>query len=142
MTQSDDVRTRDRQRMLAGVLLAGGGLADAVSGVTDLDDDPYVVITKEGLYHLDLTGWLWAHLVTGILMVLGGVLLFSGRRWSIRFAAVVAVVGIGLHVLLLPFRPIWALMVIGLAVAALVLLRRCRRETPSEPVNSAGRFPR
>ncbi|MCW3813790.1 hypothetical protein ONA91_04880 [Micromonospora sp. DR5-3] len=142
MTQHDEARMRNRQRMLAAVLLAGGGLADAVSGITDLDDDPYVVITKEGLYHLDLTGWLWAHLVTGVLMVLGGVLLFSGRRWSVWFAALVAVLGVAMHVVLLPFRPVWALMVIGLAVAALVLVRRCRRQTPSDQVNSTGRSSR
>ncbi|MEV0805042.1 hypothetical protein [Micromonospora sp. NPDC050200] len=136
----DEAHMRDRQRMLAGVLLAGAGVLDAVAGVTDLDDDPYVVITQEGLYHLDLTGWLWAHVVTGVLMVLGGgILLIVGRRWSIRFVWAVAVVGIALQVSLLPFQPVWALMVIGLLMAALVLLRRCRRETPRDEVNSAGR---
>ena len=61
-----------RRPVLAGVLLAGAGLFDALSGLGDLDDDPYVVVTRSGLYHLDLTGWMWAHLVTGVVMVAGG----------------------------------------------------------------------
>ncbi|MFU8875314.1 hypothetical protein [Micromonospora sp. SL4-19] len=142
MTQPDEAQLPGRQRMLAGVLLAGAGLFDAISGVTDLSNDQYVVFTPEGIYHVDVvdvTGWMWAHMATGALMVLGGILLVSGRRWSIRFAAAVAVGGIGLHLILLPFHPVWAVLVIGLAVATLVLLVRCRRGTPRGEVNPTGR---
>lgn len=127
-----------RRPVLAGVLLAGAGLFDALSGLGDLDDDPYVVVTRSGLYHLDLTGWMWAHLVTGVVMVAGGVLAFSGRRWPVRLAGAAAVVGLGFHLLVLAFQPLSAVLVIGLAVAALRLLWQCRDDS-GERVISAGR---
>ncbi|NES15932.1 MULTISPECIES: hypothetical protein [unclassified Micromonospora] len=126
MTRHDDAGTRQRQRQLAGVLLAGAGLFDALAGIGDVDDDPYVVVTREGMFHLDVSGWMWAHLVTAVLMLSAGLLLFTGRRWSLRLAAAAAIVGIGVHLMVLPYQPLWALIVIGLAVAALRLLWRCR----------------
>lgn len=126
MARHDDAGTRHRQRQLAGVLLVGAGLFDAISGVGDVDDDPYVVVTREGVFHLDVTGWMWAHLVTAALMGVAGLLLLAGRRWSLRLAAAAAIVGIGLHLIVLPYQPLWALIVIGLAVAALRLLWRGR----------------
>ncbi|MEU8259631.1 hypothetical protein AB0C02_03275 [Micromonospora sp. NPDC048999] len=128
MTQHDEVHLRNRQRMLAGVLLAGGGLFDGLAGVSDLYDDKYVVESQEGLRHLDLSGWSWAHEGTGALMLVGGLLLlFTARPWSVWLARVAAVVGIVLHLVTLPFEPFWALVVIGLAVAALRLLWLSRR---------------
>ncbi|MGW5668381.1 DUF7144 family membrane protein [Micromonospora sp. NPDC003776] len=126
MTRHDDAGTRRRQRQLAGVLLVGAGLFDAVSGVGDVGDDPYVVVTREGIFHLDVTGWMWAHLVTAVLMGAAGLLLLARWRWSLRLAAAAAIVGIGLHLIVLPYQPLWALIVIGLAVAALRLLWRGR----------------
>ncbi|WP_319460614.1 hypothetical protein [Micromonospora sp. RTP1Z1] len=130
--------TPGRRPVLAGLLLAGAGLFDGLSGLGGLDHDPYVLFTRSGLYHLDLTGWMWAHLVTGVVMVAGGMLAFSGRRWPVRLAGAAAVVGLVFHLLVFAYEPIWALMVIGLAVAALRLLWQCRSES-GERVISAGR---
>ncbi|MEU2613901.1 hypothetical protein ABZ570_20290 [Micromonospora sp. NPDC007271] len=127
MTQHDETRLRCRRRRLAGALLAGSGLFDGLAGASDLDDDRYVVDGPEGLLHLDLTGWSWAHLGITVLVVLGGVLLFTTRPWSVRLAAVAAVATILLHLVMLPFEPGWAVISIGLAVAALRLLWLVRR---------------
>ncbi|MEU3454860.1 hypothetical protein ABZ671_14840 [Micromonospora sp. NPDC006766] len=146
MTQhdEDDARLRNRQRMLAGLLLAGGGLFDGLAGVSDLREDKYVVESQEGLHHLDLTGWSWAHEATGVLMVVAGILiLFTARPWSVRLAAVAAVAAIVLHLITFPFEPFWAVVVIGLAVAALRLLWLCRRPRRSaNAVSSADRSSR
>ncbi|SCE69412.1 hypothetical protein GA0074695_0367 [Micromonospora viridifaciens] len=141
MTRHDEARLRRRRRWLAGVLLAGAGFFDGLAGVSDLDNDKYVVQSEEGLLHLDLTGWSWAHQATGALMVLAGVLLFTARPWSVRLAVVAAVAGIVLHLILLPFEPVWAVIVIGLAVAPLRLLWLCRRRrgARADDVNPAGR---
>lgn len=124
MVQQDEIR--ERRRRLAALLLAGSGLYDCLSSIDDLNDDQFVLITREGLYRLDVSGWMWGQLVVGVLMVLAGILLLPGRRWMLRFAAVVAVGALALHVLLFPYRPVTALLVIGLSVGALRLLWRCR----------------
>ncbi|MEU5938983.1 hypothetical protein ABZ807_07290 [Micromonospora sp. NPDC047548] len=132
--------TPGRRPVLAGVLLTAAGFFDGLSGLGDLADDRYVVFTRDGLYHLDLTGWAWAHLATGLLLVVGGLLVLSGRRWSVRLAAAAAVVGIVFHLLVIAYEPLWALMVIGLATAVLWLLRRRPRpEDAGGEVSEAGR---
>ncbi|MFD2766242.1 DUF7144 family membrane protein [Micromonospora eburnea] len=140
MTRHDEVHLRDRQRRLAAILLVGAGFFDGLAGINTLNVDKYVVESRQGLLDLDLTGWSWAHEATGALMVVSGLLLFTARPWSIRLAAAAAVIGILLHLILLPFETIWAVIVIGLAVAVLRLLWLCRRRpTPADDVSSAGR---
>ncbi len=140
MTQHDEAHLSSRRRRLAAVLLAGAGLFDGLAGVSDLYDDKYVVEGQEGLLHLDLTGWSWAHEATGALMVVAGALLFTGRPWSVWFAGAAAVAGIVLHLITFPYEPIWAVIVIGLALAALRLLWLCwRHGARSDAVSPAGR---
>jgi hypothetical protein len=55
VTWRDGAHTRHRQRILAAVLLAGTGVFDTIEGLSDVDDDPYVVENAEGLLRLDIT---------------------------------------------------------------------------------------
>ncbi|MFE9689884.1 hypothetical protein [Micromonospora sp. NPDC005806] len=139
MTTQDDAGRRNRQRMLAAVLLTGAGLFDALAGVSDVYDDPYVVLTREGMFRLDVSGWMWAHLGAAVLMVAAGPLLLTGRRWSHGLAAVAAIVGIAIHLVVLPYQPLWALLVLGLAVAALRLLWHARPRARSDEVSASRR---
>ncbi|MEV0153370.1 hypothetical protein AB0H57_06455 [Micromonospora sp. NPDC050686] len=138
MTGHEEAELRKRRLMLAGLLLAGAGLFDALAATDDFHGDPYVVVTSEGVFHLDVTGWVWAHLVTAALVLTAGLLLFTGRHWALRLAAAAAVANIALHVVVLPYRPLWALMVIGLAVGALRLLWHCRSRAAPDEVTSTG----
>ncbi|MFU8853208.1 hypothetical protein ACNAW0_19785 [Micromonospora sp. SL1-18] len=130
MTRHDEARLKHRQRLLAAVLLTAAGLFDGLAGSSDLDDDPYVVGDPGALLRLDMTGWVWAHLVLAVLMLVAGLLLFTTRPWPVRLAAVIAGASILVHVIMLPFETVWAAIVIGLAVAVLRLLWVCRRQGP------------
>ncbi|MBY8873516.1 hypothetical protein K7640_16900 [Micromonospora sp. PLK6-60] len=139
MTGYEGAELRKRRRRLAGLLLAGAGLFDALAAVGDVHGDPYVVVTQEGVFHVDVTGWVWAHLVAAVLMLTAGLLLFTGWAWAIRLAAVVAVADIAVHLIVLPYQPFWSLMVVGLAVGALRLLWHCRSRAAPDEVTPVGR---
>ncbi|SBT53421.1 DUF7144 family membrane protein [Micromonospora narathiwatensis] len=143
MTRHDEAHVKHRQRMLAAVLLAGIGVFDTLEGLSDVDDDPYVVENPEGLLRLDITGWTWAHVVSSILLAVAGLLLLTGRRWSVRLAALAALASLLIHLIMLPFEPVWSAIVIGMIVAALRLLWLSRRPPArAGEVRSADRLSR
>lgn len=109
---------------LAAALLAGAGLVDVLSGVSEVDVDPYLVVTDAGLHRLDLTGWIWLHLSAGTLVLLAALAVLTGRRWARLAGLGTAGVAVVVNLLLLPYQPLRALLVLGLYLAAVRLIVR------------------
>jgi len=67
-------------------------------------------------YHWNLSGWGWANLILGIVVVAAGICVLLGQAWA-RWAGVVLAVisGIG-SFMFLPFYPFWSILVIAVDV--------------------------
>ncbi|MFI9640330.1 hypothetical protein ACIG87_09700 [Micromonospora sp. NPDC051925] len=135
------VRQPDRSLSLAGGLMAGAGGLDVLAGISDLGDGvAYVSLHADGLVFYDLTSWAWLHLATGVLLVATGLVIAIGRRRWVTTALVIGVAAVVVHLFFAPYRPIEALIVAGLALAAVRLVVRHRRAgRPDAPVRPAGR---
>ncbi|MGK5444368.1 DUF7144 family membrane protein [Micromonospora sp. URMC 105] len=115
--------------LLAAGLLTTAGLLDVLSAQADTSGDPFVVTTRQGMYAVDITGWAWLHVAVGAAVVLAGLAVVTGRRGTTPVALGCATAGVVLDLLLFPYAPIRALLVVGLYVAAGRLLLRHRRAT-------------
>ncbi|WP_433167081.1 DUF7144 family membrane protein [Kribbella sp. CA-247076] len=76
--------------VFAGALLMVDGLVNVFQGLVALFADERLVMTPENLVVVDITGWGWTLLVSGLLLMLvgGGLLVAAG--WA-RIAAIVVV---------------------------------------------------
>ncbi|ASW57154.1 hypothetical protein [Plantactinospora sp. KBS50] len=119
-----------RRAMTAGIFLGSAGLLDILAGLAMLRSDPYFDVDAQGTHHLDLTGWTWLRLSVGLLVALCGLVTATQRRWILVLATVGAVASIGLNVLLFPFEPLVAVMVVALDLVALWLLTRKAHSRP------------
>ncbi|WP_433528855.1 DUF7144 family membrane protein [Micromonospora sp. CA-263727] len=119
-----DHGARHRGLLLAGVLLAGAGIFDAIAGIADLTTHQYVSLATGGIHEHDITGWAALHLVVGMLTAVAGALVPLGRRWSSWLGVAAATIFIALHLVYLMYHPIQAVIVVGLALAAVRLIRR------------------
>lgn len=128
---SGDVLRSERpgRPLLAAGLLTTAGLLDVLSAKADTSGDPFVVTTAEGMYVVDITGWAWLHVAVGAAVVLAGLAVVTGRRGTTTAALGCAAAGALLDLLLFPYAPVRALLVVGLYVAAGRLLLRHRRAT-------------
>ncbi|WFE63178.1 hypothetical protein [Micromonospora sp. WMMD714] len=135
------VRQRNRSLLLAGGLLLGAGAFDLLAGIGDVGSgDVYASLDADGLVFYDLTSWAWLHVASGVLLVVTGLAVTSGRRRWITAALVVGAVVVVVHLLFAPYHPIEALIVVGLTLAAARLVVRHRRaERRDPPVRTAGR---
>ncbi|MEU4717578.1 hypothetical protein AB0F73_28535 [Micromonospora purpureochromogenes] len=113
--------------LLAGALLTTSGLVDLLSSWANTTDDPFVVQTGRGMYLVDITGWAWLHVVIGAAVTLAGLAAATGRRGTASVALGCAVLGAAIDLLLFPYAPLRALLVVGLDGAVLWLLLRHRR---------------
>ncbi|KXK61826.1 hypothetical protein AWW66_11620 [Micromonospora rosaria] len=112
---------------LAGALLCGAAVIDVVVSLGDLTTNQYASLSREGVVLHDISGWLRAHLVVGVLLGLAGVVAPLGRIWSTWAALVAVALGVLADLVTGPFHPVQALMTTGLTLAAARLLVRYGR---------------
>lgn len=108
----------------AGILMLIVGALDFMQGLIALFDDEYFVVTEAGFLVLDLTGWGWAMLIWGTLLVLAGLGLISAQSWARWFAIVVVSLNFVAQLGFLGNSqyPLWSLTVIAINIVILYAL--------------------
>ncbi|MGW6917628.1 DUF7144 family membrane protein [Kitasatospora sp. NPDC054939] len=102
--------------VFAACLMVFGGTMAVFQGIGAIVNDDRYVITGNYVYSFDVTGWGWVHLILGLVIVVAGLMLFSGAMW----ARVVGVIAAGLSMianfLWIPYYPFWAIVLIAVDV--------------------------
>ena len=108
----------------AGILMLIIGSIDFFQGLVALFEDEYFVVTDAGLLVLDLTGWGWAMLIWGTLLVVAGFGLLSAQTWARWFAIVVVSLNVFAQLGFLGNSqyPLWALTALTLNIVVLYAL--------------------
>lgn len=118
---------------LAGTLMVLGGLWGVIVGLAALNN-PRFVITNPGTgyyYYWTNHGWGWVELILGIVVFAVGVCVFLGMAWARYLGAAVAVLAAIAHFMLIPYSPIWSIIMIAvdaLIIWALLAPRQVARE--------------
>jgi hypothetical protein len=106
----------------AAIMLMLIGFFDVLQGITALSDDKYFVVQSGELLVFDFTTWGWVLLGWGVLLIVGGFGLLSGRGWARWFGIVLAFVNAIAQIGFLAAYPIWSTIVIAMDVFVLFAL--------------------
>jgi hypothetical protein len=110
----------------AGIVILIVGAMDVLQGFVAILEDEYVVATREGLAILDVTGWGWATLIWGGLLILAGLGLLGGAGWARWLAIIgVAVNAVQQVAFLANFPqayPLWNILIVALNIVVLYAL--------------------
>lgn len=102
--------------VFASTIMIMVGIFQAFQGLAALLNDEFFVTVNDYTYELDLTTWGWIHLISGILVLIAGIALYSASA----IAGVVAIVLAGLSAVtnffFVPYYPLWSLLIIALAI--------------------------
>ena len=109
----------------AFVLIIVGGM-DMLQGLVAIIKDEYVVATAKGVAILDVTGWGWATLIWGVLLILAGLGLLNAAGWA-RWLAIIGVSlnAIGQIAFMANYPqayPLWNLLIVALNILVLYAL--------------------
>ena len=101
----------------AGIIMVMAGGWWMISGLVALFNSEFYVVTQKWILQFDVTTWGWVHLIIGLLVLLAGIGLFSGKVWA-RVVGVIIAVFMGLASFAwLPYYPVWAILYIAASVA-------------------------
>lgn len=117
----------------AGVVMLMMGAFHAFIGFVAIVEDEFFVTVPSGyVVAFDATTWGWIHLLLGVVVLLGGIAVLSGRVWGRVVGVVLAVFSAFANFLFVPYYPLWSLTIIALDILVIWALAT----TPVTPRNA------
>ena len=101
---------------VGATLMVLGGLWGVIVGLAALSTN-HVYWTNPGTnyyFHWTNHGWGWVELIIGCVVFAAGVSVFLGIPWARYFGAFVAVVAAIANFMLIPYSPVWAIVMIAI----------------------------
>ena len=80
------------------------------------------------IFSFDLTAWGWIHLLVGILLIVTGFAITTGRVWARSVGIGFAVLSMIANFMFLPYYPVWSLLIIAIDVFVIWALCAFTRE--------------
>jgi hypothetical protein len=105
--------------MFAGVILLTLGTFQALEGLAAILNDKVYVAGIDYAYSFDLTAWGWIHMTVGLIAVATGIGLLLEQGWARVVGLILAVLSALLNFMFIPYYPLWSLVVIAFAIAAI-----------------------
>jgi hypothetical protein len=100
----------------AGALMLTSALLTFLVGVFALAADDLVVSGPGYEYTVQITGWGWANILTGLVLAAAAIALFVGAQWSRALAIVVTGLAVVVTFLWMPYYPTGSIVLIALDV--------------------------
>ena len=108
------------------------GIFHAIAGFSAILKDDFYAVTPNYVFKFDSTSWGWIHLIVGIVVLFAGFGLFSGAVWARTIGVIMAMVSMIAAFAWLPYYPVWAIVIISLAVAVMWALTVHGRDVVEE----------
>ena len=99
-----------------------------IAGIVALANDEFYLVTDEYVFRYDVTQWGWVHLILGVLTILAGGALFTGKLWARIIGVALAFFGTLIAFAWLPYYPFWAILFIVAGVSVIWALTVHGRE--------------
>ena len=110
--------------IFAGVMMIMIGAFQTIAGLAAIIEDDLFVVGKDYIFSLDTTAWGWVHLILGIVIILAGIAIFSGKVWAGTLAIILAALSAIANFFYIPHYPFWAILIIALDVWVIWALTR------------------
>lgn len=131
----DDIRQESQEpsgfalgmTLVAAVLMMVGGLFDFFGGLAAILRGNFFVVLPNYAFSISVRGWGWLHLAAGIVLFVAGAALLTDQFWARVVGVVVAGLNAVLNFVMLPYYPVWAIVVIAVDVFIIVALCTPRR---------------
>lgn len=107
----------------AGIILIMLGTFHLMQGFVALTNDDYYLVDSSGLVvDMDYTAWGWVHLIGGVILIMAGVGVFSGKVWARVVGTLVALVSAIVNLAFLSAYPVQSILMIALCVVIIMAL--------------------
>jgi hypothetical protein len=115
----------------AAVMMMVIGVFQIIAGLTAIFKDDIFVFAGDYIFKFNVTAWGWIHLIGGIIVLLAGFYLLSGRLWAIIVGIVVASLSAIENFMSIPYYPVWSILIIAIDIVVIWALAVYGREGAS-----------
>jgi hypothetical protein len=102
--------------LFAAIMMIMSGAFQAIAGLVAVFKSEFYVATRNYLVEFDTTTWGSTHLLVGLVVLLTGFAIMSGRTWGRVVGIILAVLSALANFAIIPYYPFWALTVIALDI--------------------------
>ena len=117
--------------MLAGVLMILSGLFGFLAGLAMVLKHGFFVAPSGYAYYWTTRNWGWAELILGAVVFLAGVCVMLGMTWARVVGVFLATLSAIGSFMVLPWYPVWSIIVIAVDIFIIWALIADRRRTPA-----------
>ena len=114
--------------LFAATMMVVIGVFHVVQGLVALFQNQIYVTGVRYVFSFDLTAWGWIHLLVGILLIVTGFAITTGRVWARSVGIGFAVLSMIANFMFLPYYPAWSLLIIAIDVFVIWALCAFTRE--------------
>ena len=114
--------------LFAGAIMVTLGIMAILAGIAAIVHDNVYVNLQGYVFSLDLTAWGWIHLILGVLILVTGGGVLTGKPWALAMGIMLASLNLLANFLFLPYSPWWSLMLAALDIAVIWALATYRPE--------------
>ncbi len=112
----------------AGFMMIVLGIFQAIAGLTGLLNSTYFVKLQSHLLVFNYTQWGWIHLLFGILVIVTGTNLFTGKTWARVVATILVTLNLVAQFAFVSVYPIWSIIMMVVDVLIIYALTVHGRE--------------
>jgi hypothetical protein len=105
--------------VFAGAMMIMGGIFQFIQGLAAIFEDDFFVITRAYAFDLDVSTWGWVHLVTGAVVFLAGLYVFTGNLAARMVGIAIALISAIINFFYIPYYPVWALIIIAIDIGVI-----------------------
>ncbi len=102
--------------VFASIMLVMAGMFGIIDGLVALINDEVYLVTKDSVVAFDFTTWGWIHLILGIIVLIAGFAVMSGRLWARIVGVFVAMLSAVSQIAFITAFPLWSVVIIGIDV--------------------------
>ena len=110
--------------VFAAVMMLIIGIFQVLSGISAISKDDLFVVSENYVFDLSVNAWGWIHLLLGIVVVLAALALIAGKVWGGMVGIALATLSAVANFFLIPYYPIWSIVIIALCVWVIWALTR------------------
>lgn len=106
----------------AGFMMIVLGIFQSIVGLTALLNSTFYIKLQSHLLVLDYTKWGWVHLLFGILVIVIGSNLFSGKTWARVAAIILVTLNLIAQFAFVSVYPVWSIIMMIVDVLVIYAL--------------------
>ena len=115
--------------VFASVLLLIAGIFDLIFGLAAIiGPNTTLFVTEEGLFAVNVAGWGWWHIISGLALILTSFFLYRGATWARVVAIILVILNAVGQLTLIDVQPWWSLAILAVDILVLYALTVHGRE--------------